>query len=88
MKPLLAVLHVTEELFIAEMKERFGRKDGTIILCKFLDENGIKYKFSEFYNMFVLWEHLAICHSRLNTFATVFHDAMMNTYGINLSRKI
>ena len=45
LKPLLAVLHVTDELFIAEMRERFGRRDGSIILRDFLHENGIKYRF-------------------------------------------
>ena len=37
--------------------------------------------------MFVLWNCLVACHSRLNTSASEFHDSMMNTYGISLCEK-
>lgn len=81
LKPLLVVLHVAEELFIAEMKERYGCGDGTVILREFLHENGIKYRFQEFYNMFVFWENLSIRHhAHLNTYAEEFNDFLLK-YG-------
>ena len=85
LKPLLTVLHVTEELFIAEMKERFGRDDGTIILREFLHENGIKYRFQEFFNMFVFWENLSIRHhAYLNTYDDEFNDSLLKWHGYRL----
>jgi len=86
-KPLLSALQVNDESFIEVMKERFGRSEGTIILREFLYKNGIQYSFQEFYNMFVLWNHLIVCHSQLDTPANEFHNAMMKHSGVSLCKK-
>ena len=87
MNSLRAAMQVTDESFFEEMRERFGRSEGTVILREFLYKNGIRYSFQEFYNMFVSWEHLIVCHSQLDTSAEDFNDAIMEHPGISLCKK-
>ena len=47
LKPLMKAINVSEDGFILEMKNRFGRFDGFDLLRTFLDEHGIDYDFRE-----------------------------------------
>ena len=88
LKPLQEALHVADESFINEMRERFGRCDGSIILRSFLEEKGINYNFQEFYNMFLLWDCLSIRHhARLNTYAEDFNNSILNWHGYSLCNR-